>query len=159
MLILAGCLVAHALIALVVPSSWWVPDLTLVGLVLTVGKAPSQWCLLSGMAGLFTVAWAVRSSGPILVGYLLLGWIVHVLARHWDATDLRVQCLMSGIASLVMTFGALWLSGLWSLPLLGLASAHVAMTGLSVPLVWRFSWGQAPQQAPLDRTGSEPAVR
>jgi hypothetical protein len=100
-----------------------------------VGRSPSQWLIFSGTAGLFTLVWTTRFPLPVLVTYLLIGWVVQALARHWDATDVRIQCLQAGISSLVMTFGALWLDDLWSVSLLGLASVHVAMTIFVILLV------------------------
>ena len=131
MLVLVAYLAAHALIAQIVPSPWWVPDLTLVGLIFTVARSPRHWLALSVLAGLFTLAGTVRFPGPIFMSYLVLGWIVQWLAGHWDVTDARVQYFMTGLASLAMTFGALWLDGLWSWPLVGLASVHVALTGFT----------------------------
>ena len=137
MLFLAGCWLAHAMFAGLIPSPWWVPDLTLAGLVLAVGRRPARWLILSGAAGLFTIIWAVRFPLQILVGYLVIGGIVRALTRAWDATDVRVQSLMAGIASVAMTFGALWLDGLWSIAQLGLALVHAAVTALAVPVIQR----------------------
>ena len=132
---LAGCLIAHAVLARAVPSPWWVPDLTLVGLLLAVAKAPSRWLLLSVVAGLFTMVWAVRFPKQVFLSYVALGWVVQMLGRQWDATDPRVQVGMVGLASALLTLGGLWLDELWSFPLLGLSMVRVAMTLLAVPCV------------------------
>lgn len=133
----AGCLLTHLFLASLVTSPWWVPDLTLVGLVVTVARAPHRWAVLSGLAGLFMAVWAIRFAQQIFLGYLVTGWAVHALCRQWDLTDRRVQWLVVGIASLAMTFGALWLDGLWSPALMGLAMTRVALTCLSAGLIWR----------------------
>jgi len=132
--VLLGCLLAHALVAQLIPWPWWVPDITLVGLVLAVGRSPGQWLALSGLSGLWTVVWAVRFQGAVFIGYLALGWAVQALTRRWDATEVRVQAAMVAMASLFMTAGALWLDELWSWPLLGLAGAHVVMTCVTLPI-------------------------
>ena len=137
MLFLAGCWLAHAMFAGLIPSPWWVPDLTLAGLVLAVGRAPSRWLILSGAAGLFTIVWAVRFPLQILIAYLVVGGVMRTLTRAWDAADSRVQSLTAGVASLAMTFGALWLDGLWSMAHLGLAGVHAAVTALAVLVMQR----------------------
>ena len=135
MVALLACLTAHLLLAGVVASPWWVPDLTLVGLILAVAKAKRRWIALSSLAGLVMMTWAVRFPAPILITFLALGWAVRGLSAQWDLADIRVQCLVVAVASSLLTFGALWLEDLWSLPLLGLAAAHVAMTVAAVPCV------------------------
>ena len=139
MLILACCLAAHVFSAGVIASPWWVPNFTLVGLIVTVTRRPGQWMWLSGAAGLLTIVWAARFPQQILVGYLGLGCLVQWLARQWDVGDWRVQCALVGIAALLMSLGALWLEDLWSLCLLGLAAAQVMMTVIAVPFVRRLA--------------------
>ncbi len=139
MALLLGCLLVHAVMVQLIPWPWWVPDLTLVGLVLAVVRSPRRWLVLSGIAGLWTVLWAVRFHVPLLVGYLAVGWTAQALGRRWDAADAKVQLVLLGWAAAFMTFGSLWLHDLWSLPLAGLASAHVAMTCAALPLVRRIA--------------------
>ena len=134
---LAGCLLAHALLARLAPSPWWVPNLTLVGLIVGLAREPRHWVALSGAAGLFTMMWAVRFPQPILLGYLLIGGGVRTLAQHWDLSDARVQALLIGLASAAMTASSLWLDHLWSLALVGLAGIHVAVTLLAAPVARR----------------------
>lgn len=132
---LLGCLVIHTLLAAIVPSPWWVPNLTLAGLVLAIGRSPRRWLTLSGVAGLWTAVWAVRLPGVLFLGYLGCGWLAQRVARRWDMTEVRVQSGLVGMASLLMTVGTLWLDGLWSFPLLGLAGAHVVVTCAAAPLL------------------------
>ncbi len=135
MALLIGCVVTHALLAHLIASPWWLPDLTLVGLVLAVGQRPAQWLVASLVAALLTVLSAVRFSGQLFSAYLLCGWFVQLVGNRWDATDVRVQGVAALMASALLTFGAIWFENLWSPPLLGLALAHVAITGLCVPTV------------------------
>jgi len=125
---LLGCLMAHSLLAASVPSPWWVPNLTLAGLVLAIGRSSRRWLILSGVAGLWTAMWAVRFPEAVFLGYLGCGWLAQELSRRWDMAEARVQSGLVGMASLLMTVGTLWLEGLWSVPLLGLAGVHVAVT-------------------------------
>ena len=133
--LLAGCVTAHLSLASLSPSPWWVPDLTLVGLILSVVRAPTRWLTLSGWAGLLTVAWAVRFPGPIFTGYLLIGWGSHMAARQWDAADLRIECLLVAAGSCFLMLGTLWLDDLWSPWLLVLTGFRAALTCGAVPLV------------------------
>ncbi len=135
---LMSCLIAHQVLAGLVSSPWWVPDLTLAGLILTVARQPARWVLGASLAGVFISAWAIRFSGPIFLSYVFLGWGVQMLAKHWDVTDRRVQNLVGALASLLMTVGLVWLDGVWSLPIVGLAIVQVAMTTLSLVILRRF---------------------
>ena len=128
-----GAMAAHAWLARAVSSPWVVPDLTLVGLVLSVAKTPVRWFACSVIAGLFMMGWAVRFPAQVFLSYVTLGWLVRALGRQWDATDPRVQTVMIGAASLLLTGGALWLEDLWSLSLFGWAMVRVALTVLAVP--------------------------
>ena len=139
MVVLLGCLAAHVAMAGLLPSPWWVPDLTLVGLILAISRTPHRWMLLSGSAGLLTAVWAVRFPHVVLVGSLGLGWIVRTLAKQWDITDVRLQRLLVAAASLLTTFGWLWLEGLWSLPVVAFAAMRVLMTSVSVSIVRRVT--------------------
>jgi hypothetical protein len=141
--LLVGCLIAHALLADMIPWPWWVPNLTVLGLVLAIGKAPGRWLGLSGLAGGWTVVWAVRVPGLLLIGYLVMGWIVQGLARRWDTTEVRSQYGLVGMASFLMTVWVLWLDNLWSFPLFGLAGAHIAVTCAALPLL-RLAAGRTP---------------
>ena len=139
MVVLLGCLAAHIVIAGLLPSPWWVPDLTLVGLIVAIGRSSDRWAVCSGLTGLTTAIWAIRFPQLILAGSLFLGWIVHALAKQWDITDLRLQWLLVAVLSCVTTFGWLWLEDLWSLRLIGIGFVHVLMTSLSVPLIRRLA--------------------
>lgn len=143
-----GCLAAHVIAAGVLASPWMVPDLTLIGLVLVVMRAPHRWLLPSVAAGLSTVAWAIRSSSPIFVGYVLIGWLTRRIVTQWDVADLRVQWLLVGIAGAALTFGLIWLDDLWSWPIVGLGLMRTACTMLSVPLV-RALMAKVAEPAPL----------
>ena len=129
------CLAAHAVLARAVPSPWWVPDLTLVGLVLAVARTPSRWLLLSAIAGLFAMGWAVRFPAQIFLSYVAVGAGARLLGRHWDATDLRVQMGLLGLSSVLLNLAGLWLSDLWSFALLGLSLVRMTLTVLAVPCV------------------------
>ena len=130
---LLGGIIAHVLLAGAIASPWVVPNVTLVGLIISIARTPARWFALSVTAGVVLMAWAVRFPVQIFVCCLALGGTMRTLGRHWDATDLRVQTVMVGFASLALTAGALWLDDLGSLPLLGLAVAHIAVTILAVP--------------------------
>src|SRR3989338_5877258 len=141
-LVLVGCATAHLARAMISPSPWWVPDLTLVGLILSVGRAPARWLAFSVLAGLLTAVWAVRFPGQLVAGYLLIGWVSQLLSRHWDAADLRIECLYAAAGSLFLMVGMLWLSALWSGRLLAFKLFRAAVTCGAVPLVHHMaSWG------------------
>ena len=138
-LVFVGCVIAHLALAMISPSPWWVPDLTLVGLILAVGRAPARWLAFSVLAGLITAVWAVRFPGQLVAGYLLIGWVSQLLSRHWDAADLRIECLSAAAGSLFLMVGMLWLEDLWLLRLLLLTVLRAAVTCGAVPLVHRVA--------------------
>ena len=63
---------------------------------------------------------------------------MRLLATAWDAADARIQYLVMGLASGLMTLGAVWLEACWSLPILGLATVHVILTCLAFVIVRRW---------------------
>ncbi|MDP3722836.1 MAG: hypothetical protein Q8R91_04990 [Candidatus Omnitrophota bacterium] len=138
MRVLLICLAAHVVAAQGCPFPWWVPDLTVVGLVVSVGDAPARWLGRSTLAGFWAAIWAIRFPVVILMGLLAVGWAVRLLARQWDVADPRLQALVVSVAGVVMGCGALCLDGLWSVPLLGLVGARAAVTTITVPLARRL---------------------
>lgn len=137
MSLLALCMGGHLLLAGAISSPWWVPDLTLAGLVLAVIRVPRRWLLFSATAALWVAMWAVRHPASIFVGYLAVGAVVRLLSESWDVSDPRVLCVLAAAASALVTYGMLWIDDIWSLPLIGLAAEHVLVTGLSVPVIGR----------------------
>ena len=135
MRLLILCLFAHAWLALAVPSPWWTPDLTMVGLVLSVSRRPERWLPLSLLAGLFAMAWAVRLAGPVFLSCLAVGAGVRLWTRHWDADDPRVELLLVGAACLLMLAGSFWFGGVWSFRLAGWGLVQTAVTCAALPLV------------------------
>lgn len=137
---LAAYLVVQQLAVMISPSPWWIPDITAIGLVVTVGRPRAGWLGLSLFAGCVAMALAVRFAGAVLVWYVALGWLVHRLRRHWDASDVRVQSLVAGVSSLVMVLAMLGMGRIGSLSLLWWVVARAALTGLGVWLArWRFA--------------------
>ena len=135
MRLLAGCLAVHALLARLIPSPWWVLDLTLVGLVMAVSRQPGRWLLICAAAGLFASVWAVRIAWPIVAGALVCGGLVRLAAGRWDLADPRVQGGTVVVLSALTTLGLVWLERLWSWPIAALTVARIAMTGLSLRLL------------------------
>ena len=134
LLILAGAISVHLIACRVAVSAWWVPDLTLVMTVLIVAASPGRWWLVSGAAGLVMMCWTVPFPAAVLVWYLALGGAVSWLSRNWDVTDVRVQCLVVGVADALWLALHLWLQAAAPLPLLALAAGHVSLTVLVVPV-------------------------
>ena len=134
--VLCAFLILHAVL---VPWSgpWWIPNFTLVGLILAVARSPRWWLPLSGLAGLCMLIWSVRFPRTILLAYLMLGWLIRWLAGRWDVTDARVQSLLAMAACGLLTGGALWLEGFWSWSLLGAAAVQVILTGVTIHAVRR----------------------
>jgi hypothetical protein len=133
MMILLGFLLAHAVLAQAPVSPWWVPDLTLVGMVLAIGRHPERWAVWAVMAAGWAMVWAIRMPWLVGLSYLGSGWGVRGLCRAWETSDVRMQSLATGAASLVLTAVLLWTDRLWSLPVAGLA---VGRMGMTVVVLW-----------------------
>ena len=135
MRVLFGCLMLHSLLAAVMPSPWWVPNVTLLGLVRSISAAPRWWLRNAAVTGLFSVMWAVRHATTMLVSYACLAWAIGVLSRRWDVADPRVQGVLVGGMSWLFALVAAGMERQWSLPVLGLAMVHAALTSVLLPLV------------------------
>ena len=141
MRLLAACLIIHALLAQVAPSPWWVPDFTLIGLVLTISKTPHRWPVCTAAAALWVQIWTVRFAVPIGIGYVAVGFGVQQLARYWDLQDERLRALLVITSSALLLGEALWLDQQpWTCQLFSLMSLRIAVTAASLLLV-RVIWG------------------
>ncbi len=138
MLTFAVCILAHAVLAVSLPSPWLVPNLTLVGMAQAITTRPSRWFMVSVLAALSVMGWAIRFAAPIFAGYWLVGAAMRVIIGQWETADVRLQCVLAGVACACVTFGALWLDGLWSWRILGGALVHVAATGCAPLAVHRL---------------------
>lgn len=146
MILLSSAILTHLMIARWVASPWWVPDLTLIGLTLAIGRAPERWWSFAILAGLITMPWAARFPAQVFLSYLVCGWAVRATGNRWDLADLRVQWVVTCLAVGLMRLWACWLENLWSPPVLGLAGLQTVLTGLSVPgLRWLLAsrWNSA----------------
>ena len=139
MSLLLGCALAHLAAARFLASPWWVPDLTLVGLVLAVWYRPERWLLYAVTAGLLMLIWAVRFPVPVFLAYAGCGTLVRLAVGQLTVMDDRFQVLVTTILEAGLTGIFLWLEALWSLPLVGFALGRVALTGLSVLVVTRLT--------------------
>lgn len=126
--ILAACLGAHVVLAQLIPSPWGVPNLTLIGLILASGRSPRHAVWFGGWAGLSAMLWAIRAEWQLLLGYLLAGWAIRRLGRPWDVAEPKVQLAITGLLGVALVTAALWLEGLWSVPVTVLAVVHVSLT-------------------------------
>ncbi len=137
MMLLVLCLLAQACLARAMASPWWVPDLTVIGLLLAVTRAPHRWLPLSLVAGAATILWTDRFASAILLGSVGFGWVLQALATRWDMNEWRAQSALAALVSLLMALGALWLDNTWSLVLAGLLVARMLLTALAVPVARR----------------------
>ena len=130
---LAAYLLAHAAVVQLVPVAWLAPNLTLAGVVASVGVEPRRWLWLSGAAGLLSMVWAVSGGWRLLAGYLLVGGLVRWAAGHWDTGDRRVLTALTGA-------GASLLAGLWLWWIPARPWALVAWALLHVVLTAGVAW-------------------
>ena len=134
MLTFVLCVLAHVVLAVSLPSPWLVPDLTLAGMVQAITVRPSRWFIVSVLAALAAMGWAIRFAVPVFAGYWLAGAAVRAVIGQWETPDVRLQCALTGAACACVTFGAVWLDGLWSWRIVAGALVHIAGTSCA-PLV------------------------
>ena len=162
--LLLVCIAVQELVSQIAPSAWWVPDLTVVGLVVAVVRSPAQWFACAALAGLSTTVWAIRFAQPIFMTTLLLGGALALVSKRFDTTDRRMHYLLVGLCSVIVTMEPLWLEGLWSPGVLGLAGVRVTLTLLALPLVRRLlletrSGFRGGGSGRLPRTQPAPAIQ
>jgi hypothetical protein len=133
-LIFVGCLVGHIVAADLLPP-WWVPNLTVIGLVLVVSSSPRRWLLPAALAGLWMAVWDVRHPVLPVASYLVVGWLLQWLARSWNLADRRLQGFMVAAVALLVICGSVWAERLASVAVVGLMAVHVAMTYAAFLLV------------------------
>ena len=137
MLLLLGCALLQMVLARVLPSPWWVPDLLAAALVLTILRTPTRWLLLSTVTASITVLWAVRHGPPLFFSWLLAGGGVRVATTQWQLEEPRMLMALAGLVSLLTMSSAVWLDDLWSPERIGWMALRTLLTALSVPLLRR----------------------
>ena len=135
MVILLSYATLHLLLASVLPSPWWVPDVTMAGLVLAIAQRPKRWLVVSVTAGLLTILWAIRFPIQVFCGMVLLGLAAQLVATQWDLADVRVQCWLVGGATLLMSLWVFWLDDALSVRILGWMMIRAALTAFTIPLL------------------------
>ncbi len=127
--------IMQAALTTALPSPWWVPDLVLVAMVLVITRRREDWVLAAAAAALWHALWAARVAAHLALAYLLTGWVVRLIAGHVDTQDWRVQIALAAAGCGLVTFGALWIEGRWSVGLLGLAIMRTLVTGGAVAVM------------------------
>ena len=116
---------------------WWVPDVTLVSVVLLIAAEPRRWLVLAATAGLLAMCWTVPMPAMALAWYGGLGASLRGLGRIIDLGDLRVQLLVIGFAEALWLALHVWLQSALSISLVGWSVVHIAATLIAVPWLRR----------------------
>ena len=124
--------VCHVILVQLVAVPWWIPDLTLVGMILGIGRAPARWWLMASVAGGLTILWAVRMPVVIFGGYFVLGGLMRLASAQWNVTDTRVQMVAATGAALLLGLVYCGLDGVCSWQVLGWVALRSIGTGLSL---------------------------
>lgn len=133
MRLFVGCVVGHVVLTTLFGPAWWVPDVTLVGMVLCIAASPARWLPASVLAGGIAALWAVRWTPLVFAGYLAIGWGLRQASQQWDAGDPRVRTLLVALAVTLLTGWLVWVDDLWSPAIVGALLTRVASSaGLAV---------------------------
>lgn len=131
-LILAGGIGLHWMLADLLVSSWWVPDLTLLAVILVVIASPTRWWLAASLAGLATMCRMAHCPAAALLWYGGLGLALRMCAAVWNLADQRILGSVVGLAEALWVGLLLWVQDGWHLAVLPPAAVHVALTVLLV---------------------------
>ena len=135
MRLLLGCLVVHEFLALSIPFSWAVPNVTLVGLVLAIWQRPARWAWYTCVAAVSVLPWAATAGVPLMVCYSAVGAGLAFLAVRLDLEDQRLQYAVAGVAAAALTFWMQAAKHLSSWPMLGWGLIQVGVTVLALAAV------------------------
>ncbi len=95
---IVGCgAVSHLLVGRWVNSPWLMPDLTLVGMMLAMGRFPEQAWRIAGLSGWFAMIGSVRQPGLVGFAYAGAGGLARWIATRWDVSRPAVQLLAVGL--------------------------------------------------------------
>lgn len=150
MIFVLSCLLIHLGLVTAAASTWWIPNVTLLALILAVARHPTRWLGPALLTAFAIVVWAVRDAREVFLAPLAIAGIVRLLVQHWDGHDLRVQILLVTAGVLAWNLTGLWLDGAWERSMLQLLIAQPVLTGASVPLVRALA---EPRSAPLIAQG------
>lgn len=118
----------HQVCVLVVPLGWWVPNLTLLGLVAATWARPARWASYAMVAALSVLPWGGSTCVPVMGLYGVIGWAVWLTWEHLELQDRRLQTALVAAAALVLTTGMLMAKGAGSWVLWGWGLVHVLVT-------------------------------
>lgn len=140
MIVWFGCVFVHGLLANFASSGFWVPQLTLVGLVISILRYPKGWLLLSLLTALVANTWTIRLAYAVCMMVLALGFSVQWIIRRWDVNEMMLQILLVVLAVVLFDLGMVWLEDSWSWAQLGSVLLNTIVTALAaVPLLRWFS--------------------
>ena len=105
---IVGCgAVSHLLVGRWVNSPWLMPDLTLIGMMLAMGRFPEQAWRIAGSGGWFAMIASVRQPGLVGLAYAGAGGLARWIAVRWDVSRPAVQLLAVGLTEGLMILVAL----------------------------------------------------
>jgi hypothetical protein len=137
----------HWALANLWPSPWWLPDLTVAGLVVAIARRPDRWLGLALAAAGLTVFWAIRDGGLIFVSLVACGAALRACAEQWDVGDLPMQRVLAAAAAAILHGLILWVHGWWSWPVGLMWLVHAGLTGLAAGIISAAAAHRVPSSA------------
>lgn len=133
----AAVLGAHWVLAQLIPSPWWVPNLTVGALVLWVGRWPGRWWLFAVCAGWWMMFATAREPAVALIGCMVIAGATRLAVRQCDWNDPYLPEICVALGSAALTLSTLWSERVASPAVVALALLHVFLTTLTVPMLRR----------------------
>jgi len=118
-----------------VPSPWFMPDLTVTGMVLAILLLPERPVSPAILSGALTMLFSVPHSLAAGVMYPLVGGLVKYAAHQWDLSQPRRQRAVVVAAQALLLFLTVPLRTRWTGELFWLSLVHLSLTALCVPVI------------------------
>ncbi|MBI3319970.1 MAG: hypothetical protein HYZ89_05235 [Candidatus Omnitrophica bacterium] len=132
---------SHLAIGRWIASPWWVPDLTLLSIVVTMARYPGQAFLPALYGGLLMMLFTVHHAVAVGLSYVGAGVLTKLLATQGDLATPFLQQVIVGVAEIGLLAVALFLNRTASLELLELSGAKVLVTVACIPFMRRLVRG------------------
>lgn len=139
MAIWLGCVILHLILAPLAQSPWWVPQLTLLGMLIGILKRPKAWFLLSLLTAWVMNFWTIRLGYSLCFMLLAIGFIEQWILSRWELNDAPPRLLLFTAAVVLADLGMIWLEDSWSWTQLGLCLLHAAVTAVAALFILEWA--------------------
>lgn len=128
MSLLIVCLILQVLLSLVVPLTWWLPDLAIAALMIAVIRRPQHWLSFGLVCAIGLVPSVQRHAAVALLSPCFLAGFTAWLSRRWQLNSAGAAAMACGLGSFAVTLVCLLGDHLLGPSTQGLLLIRVLMT-------------------------------